>query len=129
MEYAISPYDPKPIHMQPFLDLAPKRERVDIYVVWGGAPKYLAECIEQVARSFDFHIDGITAEKRVIVCRDNDCTRQVRALRRVRFRYAGNRDQFYVGLLAVLEEVERVCPWVHVARLERHADDAESNFA
>ena len=80
-------------------------------------------------REIDKPTDGITAEKRVIVRRDNDCTRQARALRRVRFRYAGTRDQFYVGLLAVLEEVERVCPWVHVARLERHADDAESNFA
>lgn len=116
------------LRAQPPLEFAAKSGGVDVYVVWRAAPKYLVECIQQVARSFDFHIDGIAAEKRV-VCQLDDCTKQVRSLRRVRLRYAGTREQFFVGLLAVLEEIERVCPWVHVTRLDRRALDANRDVA
>lgn len=116
------------LRAQPPFELASKSDGIDVYVVWRGAPKYLVECIQEVATTFDFHIDAVAAEKR-IVCQLDDGTRQVRSLRRVRFRYAGAREQFYVGLLAVLEEIERVCPWVHVTRLEGSTLDATRDAA
>ncbi len=105
------------------LEVIPMPDGVDVYVVWRAAPTYLVECIQEVARSFDFHIDSIAAEKR-LACQLDDSTQKVRSLRRVRLRYAGTREQFYVGLLAVLEEIERVCPWVHVTRVDRRAFNA-----
>lgn len=129
MENAVCLHDPRPAHEPPRFELSMKRERVDIYVVWRAAPKYLVECIEPVARSFDFHIAGISAERRMIVHRDSDGIRQARTLRCVRFYYTGTTcDQFYVGLLAVLEEIERVCPWVHLTKLDGRAE-AEWNCA
>jgi hypothetical protein len=106
------------LRAQPPLDLAAVSDGVDIYVVWRAAPKYLAECIQSVAHAFDFHIDSIGAEKRV-VGDDENGTKHVRSLRRIRLRHAGTREQFYIGLLAVLEEIERVCSWVQVTRLDR----------
>lgn len=116
------------LRAQPPLAITSRSDRVDIYVVWRAAPKYFVECIQQVARSFDFHIDDIAAEKRV-VGQNSDGTKQARSLRRVRLRYAGTREQFYIGLSAVLEEIERVCPWVHVTRLDQRAPDANRDVA
>ncbi len=110
------------LRAQPPLALAPKSDAVDVYVVWRTAPKYFVESIQLVARSFDFHIEAIAAEKRVMFQLE-DSTKQVRSLRRVRLRYSGKRAQFYVGLLAVLEEIESVCPWVAVTRIDHRACD------
>lgn len=106
------------LRAQPPLHLTSISDGVDVYVVWRAAPKYLAECIQPVAHTFDFHIDSIGAEKRV-VGDDANGTKHVRSLRRIRLHHAGSQEQFYIGLLAVLEEIERVCPWVHVTRLDR----------
>jgi hypothetical protein len=116
------------VRAQSPFELVSKSDGVDVYVVWRAAPKYLVECIQEVARSFDFHIDGIAAEKRV-ACQLDECTKQVRSLRRVRLRYAGTHEQFCIGLLAVLQEIERVCPWVHVTRLDRRALNANRDIA
>jgi hypothetical protein len=104
------------------LELVSKTDGVDVYVVWRAAPTYLVERIQDVARSFDFHIEGVGAEKR-LACQLDDSTQKVRSLRRVRLRYAGAREQFFIGLLAVLEEIERVCPWVHVSRFDHRGLD------
>lgn len=108
---------------QPELQLNSRSEGADIYVVWRGAPKYLAECIEDVAQACNFRIAGITAERRVAF-RDDTGTMHARSLRRIRLRFTGSGEMFSSGLVAVLEEIERVCPWLHVARLERSARES-----
>ena len=105
-------------HAPPSLELGSKPDSVDVYIVWHGAPKYFSECIEKVARSCDFYVKAITAEERVVY-RDESGAMCARSLRRVRLCFTGPREVFSSGLLAVLEEIDRVCPWVHVARRER----------
>lgn len=90
---------------------------VDLFLVWRGAPKYLADQIEPVARSFDFRVCEISAERRTVF-RDHGGVLRARSLRRVRLLYGGPHENFCVGLLAVLEEVEGLCRWVHVSRLD-----------
>jgi hypothetical protein len=107
----------------PPLALRSKSDGIEVYIVWHSAPKYFSECIEKVARSCHFYIKGITAEERVVY-RDESGTICARSLRRVQLCFTGPREVFSSGLLAVLEEIDRVCPWVHVTRIERSMAEA-----
>ena len=111
----------------PPLELGSKADGVDVYIVWRGAPKYFSECIEKVARSCDFYIKGITAEERVVYRGENG-TMCARSLRRVQLCFTGPSEGFFSGLLAVLQEIDRVCPWVHVSRLERSMAEADPSL-
>lgn len=109
------------------LELAAKPKGVDVYVVWRGAPKYLADCINDVTHTFGFQITAITTERRVVF-RDDRGAMRARSLRQVRLSYQGSTELFCCGLMAVLEEIDRVCPWIHVTRLEEAMSDPERSL-
>jgi hypothetical protein len=96
---------------------ARKHDGVDVFLVWRDAPTLLADHIEAVARSFEFNVTEISAERRTLY-RDADGEMRARSLRRVRLSYYGTQENFCVGLLAVLEEIDGLCRWVHIARLD-----------
>lgn len=106
---------PSPAH-------AREHDGVDVFLIWREAPKLLAEHIEAVAHSFEFRVCEISAERRTVY-RDAEGEMRARSLRRVRLRYDGTQENFCLGLLAVLEEVEGLCRWVHVSRLDCGVQD------